>query len=346
MPLRTETTLAGYARAAVDLRTRMIDYHRGPLAEAYLHPFLDEHINAHPEATEPVAVTDDVVRAMHRITASPWQVGEPFVCAPAMTAIVAAAAEALDLTGEVLDDDAAPCDSGVLLLPEPIYHRLPGGAVSSIGAITWARTTSTGTGRSCWFIAGWAERDDPDDPAAAERRRLLAGRPDLAAQFGPYVLTDLAEIPIGRPVDPRADLPVVNDADRDWQAAPDGRYCLDETTVRTGACAAIAYAFWRIQAQPLATVAAPPVDRPARRRAARAGIRHDTRVVMLRRTSGQGEPGGEAKWHYRVRFMVRGHWRRLTTSDGRRYRIWIHAHIKGPDGAPLLHGEKVAILAR
>ncbi|MFY1674021.1 hypothetical protein ACN27G_29390 [Plantactinospora sp. WMMB334] len=29
-----------------------------------------------------------------------------------------------------------------------------------------------------------------------------------------------------------------------------------------------------------------------------------------------------------------------------RTRIWIHAHIKGPDDAPLLHGEKVAVLAR
>ena len=27
-------------------------------------------------------------------------------------------------------------------------------------------------------------------------------------------------------------------------------------------------------------------------------------------------------------------------------KIWINAHIKGPDGAPLLHGEKVAVLAR
>jgi len=32
--------------------------------------------------------------------------------------------------------------------------------------------------------------------------------------------------------------------------------------------------------------------------------------------------------------------------DGNSYRIWIHAYIKGPDDAPLLHGEKVAVLAR
>ena len=113
-------------------------------------------------------------------------------------------------------------------------------------------------------------------------------------------------------------------------------------------CTAVLYAFWRIQAQPLATVAPAPLDRPTVRRAARASIVHDTRVVMLRRTSPVAEPDadGEAKWHYRVRFLVRGHWRRLVDKQGRPYRIWIHAHIKGPDGAPLLAGEKVNILAR
>lgn len=140
---------------------------------------------------------------------------------------------------------------------------------------------------------------------------------------------------------------MLDDADLDWEPAPNGRYCIDERTVRTNVCAAIAYAFWRIQAQPLATVAAPPLDRAVRRRAHRAGIVHNTRVVMLRRTNPLAEPGdGEARWHYRVRFVVRGHWRRLINRDGDPYRIWINAHIKGPDGAPLLHGEKVAVLAR
>ncbi|TWJ25132.1 hypothetical protein [Micromonospora endolithica] len=67
---------------------------------------------------------------------------------------------------------------------------------------------------------------------------------------------------------------------------------------------------------------------------------------MLRRTKPTAEPTGEAKWHYRVRFIVRGHWRRLVNADGQPYRIWIHSHIKGPDGAPLLLGDTVSVLAR
>jgi hypothetical protein len=69
------------------------------------------------------------------------------------------------------------------------------------------------------------------------------------------------------------------------------RYVLDEAAMRTKVSAVLVYAFWRIQAQPLATVAAAPVDRSTRRRAARASIRHDTRVVMLRRTHPLAEPG-------------------------------------------------------
>ena len=68
---------------------------------------------------------------------------------------------------------------------------------------------------------------------------------------------------------------------------------------------------------------------------------------MLRSTSPATTPSdGEAKWHYKVRLMVRGHWRHLVRADGQPYKAWINMHIKGPDGAPMLHGEKVNILAR
>jgi hypothetical protein len=337
-------TLAGYARAAVDLRVQMVDYHRTQLAPAYVKAFLDSrggHADPHAEA-DPAAV-----EAMSRITGTPWRVGEVYVVAPAMTAIVAAAAQALDLTGEILTPEAAPDEHGVLFLPEPIYQRGLGGRVVSIGAITWTHTTALGSARSCWMVCGWADAHDPADPSAVTRRDLINTRPDLTIRFGPYILADFAEIPIGTPVAARPDLPDPDERDRDWQPAPDGRFCLEDATNATPVCAAIAYAFWCIQAQPLATVAPAPVDRAARRRAVRARIRHEARVVMLRRATNMAErPEGEAKWHYRVRFVVRGHWRHLTNRDGTRYRIWIHQHIKGPDGAPLLHGEKVAILAR
>ncbi|MFI7650293.1 hypothetical protein ACIBTZ_30060 [Micromonospora sp. NPDC049460] len=138
------------------------------------------------------------------------------------------------------------------------------------------------------------------------------------------MLHSFAEIPIGIPITAPGELP--DAVDRDWETAPDGRLCIDESSLRMRAVAAVLYAFWRIQEQPLATVAQPPLDRPACRRAHRASLRHDTRVVVLRRTTPVTEPTNEAKWHYRVRFLVRP----LAAPDQRRRAALPHLD-------PLLH---------
>lgn len=179
---------------------------------------------------------------MHYMTSAPWKIGEPYIVAPAMTAIIAAAAEALDLTGETLPEDIAPDDHGIIFFPEPIYHRNPTGEVCGIGAITWTqfRTTADGTG---WAIFGWLDRNDTRDPGFARRRATLAQRPDLAKKFGPYILTTHATLPIGEPIGPRPDRPLIEDADRNWEPAPDGRYCIDATTTQMHTCVAITYAF-------------------------------------------------------------------------------------------------------
>ncbi|TDC66899.1 hypothetical protein E1258_01285 [Micromonospora sp. KC207] len=346
MTFRTETTLAGYARAAVDMKTRMHEYCASIDGSEYTRAFVETNWAglAPTHGDDEDAAHHRLTDVINRASSTVWAQGEAYVLAPAMTAIVAAAAEALDLTGDLLTADAAPTDAGVLYLPEPIYHRALTGQVSGIAAITWATITSP-QGRS-WLICGWAHRDDPDDPHAARIQDYAHQDPTLLSRLGPYVLTNLDLLPIARPV-PAIAQPDIDEPDRDWESAPDGRYVIADATARTSVCAAIAYTFWRIQAQPISVTASAPLDRPARRRAARAHVVHDTRVVMLRRTSTLTEPAdGHTQWHYRVRFVVRGHWRRLIDKHGQAYRIWIHAHLKGPDDAPLLHGEKVAVLAR
>ncbi|GAB3147135.1 hypothetical protein GCM10027290_29940 [Micromonospora sonneratiae] len=301
MSFYAETTLAGYARAAVHLKSRMVDYSRTRFARQYLEAYLDAAFEETVATTTP-----KVLAAIDKLAHQPWQLGDPYVLAPEMSAIVAAAADALDLTGDVIPDDIAPSDSGVLFLPEPIYHRGPHGQVTSIGAVTRARMHNIDTGNSDWWIIGWADRNDPLDPSAARLRSQYTQYTRLAADFGPYVLTSSARLPVGRPVEPRPDLGVFDDEDIEWEPAPDGRFCIDESTVRVDTVAAIAYAFWVIQAQPLATVAAPPLDRAARRRANRDKVVHQTRVVMLRRRKTVTDHNdGEAKWHYRVRFFVK-----------------------------------------
>ncbi|MFI7075070.1 hypothetical protein [Micromonospora sediminicola] len=56
--------------------------------------------------------------------------------------------------------------------------------------------------------------------------------------------------------------PDIDEPDRDWETAPDGRYVIADATARTRACAAIACAFRRIQAQPISVAAPAPVDSP------------------------------------------------------------------------------------
>ncbi|MEU9505325.1 hypothetical protein AB0D32_03450 [Micromonospora sp. NPDC048170] len=344
MTFRTETTLAGYARAAVDMKTRMHQYCTSTAGGEYTRAFLETLLASRPEdhngEAHPHQKLTDVI---NRASSGVWAQGEAYVLAPAMT-VVAAAAESLDLTGDLLTADAAPTDGGVLFLPEPIYRRNLAGQVSAIAAITWA-TIASPSGRA-WLICGWVNRDDPEDPHTTRIQGYAHQDPTLLSRLGPYVMTNLDMLPIAAPV-PAVAHPDIDEPDRDRETAPDGRYVIADATAHTRVCAAIAYAFWRIQAQPISVAAPAPLDRPARRRAARARIVHDTHVVMLRRTSAVIEPdGGPAKWHYRVRFVVRGHWRRLIDKHGQAQRIWVRAHLKGPDDAPLLHGEKVAVLAR
>jgi hypothetical protein len=360
MSFHTETTLAGYAREAVDLKTRMHEATGTLVFRQYLAEMFE------PRADEPLQ--EFALDQIERLIGVPWQVGEPYVLAPAMTAIVAAAADALDLTGEKLPAEDAPTDHGVLFLPEPVYQRRLNGSLTCLGAITWTTMRVRASGQLGWLVCGWADLSDPHDPNAHRMRTELRHSPHLAASLGPYVLTDFIFVPIGEPVEPvygpgpdpgvsddTLDGSIgdaVDDADRTWQPALDNRYCLTDSPTRASAAVVLAYAFWRIQAQPLAVAAHPPLDRAARRRAQRASIVHTTRVVMLRRARGVEDTTaapdeGQARWHYRVRFVVRGHWRHYRDPDGRvTKRIWIHAHIKGPDGAPLLGGEKVNILAR
>jgi hypothetical protein len=199
MSFHTETSLAGYARTAIHLKARMAEYTIGSLANDYLRASLAaDVVPALREQDEPADVVDKLVDAIGRATRAAWTDGEAYVLAPAMTAIVAAAAEALDLTGDLLTADAAPCDSGVLFLPEPIYHRRPTGTVAAIGAITWT-SMSAPSGRF-WLICAWSPRDDPDDPEAARIRRDLAGSPALRSSLGPYLLADLKYLPIAQPI--------------------------------------------------------------------------------------------------------------------------------------------------
>lgn len=93
-------------------------------------------------------------------------------------------------------------------------------------------------------------------------------------------------------------------------------------------------------------------DKGTARAIARDGLPiPDVTVVDLRRqyTPQDQDPGDETGGrHFRHRWVVSGHWRNQAYGPERalRRQTWVPAHIKGPEGAPLLATEKVNVWRR
>lgn len=99
--------------------------------------------------------------------------------------------------------------------------------------------------------------------------------------------------------------------------------------------------------QPLADVQTESPDRAAQKRMRRAGQEPKAiRVIELRRPKGATATGDSAR-DYQHQWIVRGHWRNHWHPKREVHRpVWIAPHVKGPEGAPLLGGEKVYALKR
>lgn len=99
---------------------------------------------------------------------------------------------------------------------------------------------------------------------------------------------------------------------------------------------------WLLMQQPVTSTAPAEFGRSDRRRLERQGIDdRPVRVITLRRRK-HGASTGESDREYHHQWIVRGHWRQQWyASRGVHRPVWIAPHIKGPEGAPMLGGEKV-----
>lgn len=100
-------------------------------------------------------------------------------------------------------------------------------------------------------------------------------------------------------------------------------------------------ATWLLMQQSLADVSEVSVPRSRQKRLRRAGYEpKPVRVIELRRPAHSGPGDGSREFHHQ--WIVRGHWRQQWYPAREVHRpVWIAPHIKGPEGAPLLGGEKV-----
>lgn len=104
---------------------------------------------------------------------------------------------------------------------------------------------------------------------------------------------------------------------------------------------------WLLMQQPLADTAVVDPDRVTRKRLQRAGREPAAvRVIELRRPKSGGGTG-ESGREYHHQWIVKGHWRNHWHPKRQAHRpVWIAPHVKGPEGAPLIGGEKVYALKR
>lgn len=98
---------------------------------------------------------------------------------------------------------------------------------------------------------------------------------------------------------------------------------------------------WLLMSQPIASVSDAVFNRATRRRWQREDKEPPrVRVITLRRPSSADGGDGERSHHHQ--WIVRGHWRQHWYPARKVHRpIWIAPHVKGPEGAPMLGGEKV-----
>jgi len=118
---------------------------------------------------------------------------------------------------------------------------------------------------------------------------------------------------------------------------PDG----DPARGELGRCMATLKTAWLLMMQPISSVVEATLDRPSRRRLQRVDEPPaPVRVISLRRTTSTATGSDGRDYHHQ--WIVRGHWRQQWYPARQVHRpVWIAPHVKGPEGAPMLGGEKV-----
>lgn len=215
-----------------------------------------------------------------------------------------------------LDATDVPSRTGLMCLERPIPFPVEEGVPYPIGAIFWdLYTADPGETPTRMLVMWFADTRDPTFPGF--------GSPGSLPR---YFYCGSGSIPIGRPI-------------RSVEDVKTG--AVSDATESVSHLATIKAA-WLLMTQAIGTDERIKVGRPAAKRGGRMAKRPEVRVISLRRpTSSGGEPGDGREWHHR--WIVRGHWRMQPWGPKReRVRpVWIAPHVKGPEGKPMIGGEKV-----
>lgn len=300
---------------------------------------VQEHHNPGSTGPDPTAAAARI----HRRLAAAVPAAELFWVAADMTQLAHHAATTLPDYRPCPEDLPAPC--GVMAFEAP-PRRGTGGM--PIGLVTW------GPAASGVSIHYWTRTDTPkpastrppgprsrDAAAWADLVRAVTSRgvavPPHPIPATGYLYANALHVPYATPGPACPDTPPHDETGPGADAAQVMR---------------IVVATWLLMGQTIAVHHTDQAPRATRRRVARLdpALTTAVRTVALRRARTEPSDAAPTDRVHHHRWVVAGHWRTYRdqrfSEDVRDRPIWIHPHIKGPDGAPLIGGERVHVLKR
>jgi hypothetical protein len=297
---------------------------------------------------------------MRQVLHAQMKVAHAFRVTEDMSLVVQGVAAALD-ESDVFHRDLAPTGVGFVRFDRPLPVGDMRNKMMKAHYCTWGPVSINGTPST--LVTWWNDSHDPDDVSDANMD------PTALAHLGRWRWIGADGIGNGRGVGPEA-LPMPEgyaerieaEGDVPGEASNTARYL---------------HALWTLLGQSITTVTDDDLDRPARRRAVKAGIPPRVSVIQLRRSEATARGDGESQIEWKRRWVQRahmrwqpygprtpdhmhtyslpapsgpgGHMEQTCTVDGCEAvlrRIAIPAAIKGPDGLPLVVPDKVYSLER
>jgi hypothetical protein len=246
---------------------------------------------------------------------------------------------------DTIDLSLPPTGCGIVRFDKPLPLIDARGKTMLIHWATWGPATvvmEDGGTLAGLMTSTWNDLDDPDEVAvqmfreAEERGQSEEG---LRRELGRWTICGVSIMEPGATLGP----PTVSlNEHHTARIAAEGDTPQAYTNIDR-----YMHALWLLLNQTIVTTEEEPVASAFRRRALKKNLPGRVTVIRLRRSSNTSH-AGESHVEWSHRWIVRGHWRWAPCGPGRtqRRRIWIHSHIRGPEGLPLIVTDKVYSLDR
>ena len=281
------------------------------------------------------------------------RMSKSFWVSPDMVEVAYAAAATMP--PEPLLPQDLPAPQGFLWLAQPYRMLDIRRKALSMSAIMW---TIRGGRVRIWHFT---DRHDPDDSVNLQVRERFTQEewdhlPELNLNHC-FEITVGAELPQGLtwdiPVPPGAQVAITHqvvEGGHQYVWATDQELDInDPPRLVPSPLALFVLTVWRLMQQTLTTVVEEQIPRWGRRQLRRARMREDpVSIVLLRRRPSRSDEDRPVEWSHQ--WLVDGHWHRYWCGKRGEERyvrwVWVHAYVKGPEGAPLIIRDKVQAWVR